>query len=471
MTRRTILVSSAPLLLVLGLVACEDSSSSAPPTTPDASPGFDAGGGGDGGDEPIASQCPEPTAAPVAHQANIVADETWGAGLHDVNFDIAIRQNATLTIEPCAVLRVVAHRGIQVGTGNAGDGGKLVAKGKAALPIVIQGQGAGRWASLQVNPLGLADLAYVTIKDAGDRASARGGAALHLVGDGTKPIQPLATVDHVVLEGAEKYGAVLEARAAFAAGSQALTVTGAGDMPLRVSAPSLGTIPTGKYTGNTVDAIRVFDDLIDADVTMHDRGVPYVAGGDGQFSEISVQGKDGTVPVLTIEPGVTVKFSKSDRNSGLFVERMSTDQPARGALRAIGTADRPIVFTSNEATPAAGDWLGVHFRSVLSPLDKLDYVRVEYAGGDTGTRGFSCGTAPSPDPVSNEAAIGIFGPPAGPFVTHTVVTKSAANGIERGWTGAPVDFLATNTFTDVAYCRQTFPRPTGGACPDPAPCD
>jgi hypothetical protein len=96
---------------------------------------------------------------------------------------------------------------------------------------------------------------------------------------------------------------------------------------------------------------------------------------------------------------------------------------------------------------------------------------VEYAGGDTGTRGFSCGTVPSADPPSNEAAIAIFGLPASAFVTNTTIVKSAANGIERAWTGGVVDFLPTNTFTDVAFCRQTYPRPAAGSCPDPAPCD
>src|SRR5262245_31354525 len=49
--------------------------------------------------------CPEP-GAPVAHSGNITTNQTWGAGLHDVTFDVGIRQNATLTLEPCAVVRV-----------------------------------------------------------------------------------------------------------------------------------------------------------------------------------------------------------------------------------------------------------------------------------------------------------------------------------------------------------------------------
>ncbi len=471
-TMKKVFALSVPCLtfLAFATTACEDSTSGPSiAATPDG--GFPGDSSNADGDVPVPSKCPEPTGAPVVHDKNVYADETWGAGLHDVIYDLALHKNATVTIEPCAVVRVAASHGITVGTGNAGDGGKIIAKGKADLPIVFQAKDAGtHWASVLVYPLGYVDLAYVTIKDAGDRAS-RGGAALHLVGDKTKPIQTLAMVDHVTLEGAVKYGAVLEGHGAFDPASQSVTVKGAGDMAIRAEANTIGTIPTGSYTGNGVDAIRLMgsNDLISADVTIHDRGVPYVVGGDGEFNEMSVSGKDGTEPILTIEAGVVLKFGKN--NSGLFVERASTTQPARGALRALGTADKPVVFTSAEATPAAGDWVGIHFRGVPSSKNKIDFARVEYAGGATGTLNFSCGTPMAPVPNKNEAAIAIFGPPASAFVTNTVILKSNTNAFERGWTGAPVEFLATNTFTDIKYCRQTFPRPATGACPDPAPCD
>lgn len=461
-------------LAILAAVACEDSTSTEPAapdggTIPNTSSGNDAGSSGDGA---VASKCPAPTGAPLAHTGTIAADETWGAGLHDVTFDIDVRKGATLTIAPCAVVRVVASRGFSIGTGNVGDGGRLVAKGQADMPIVIQGADGARWNHILVSSLGFADLAYVTIKDSGGPYS-RGGGALHLFGDQYKPIQELATVDHVTIEDSAKYGAILEGRGAFSPASQMLTVRGAGDMALRVNAPALGTVPAGSYTGNTNDGIRVSGsggyDIIDADVTIHDRGVPYVIGGDGQFNEMSVVGKDTAAPLLTIEPGVTLKFGKT--SSGLFIERASTTNAARGALRAIGTADKPIVFTSAEATPAAGDWTGIHFNGLPDPRDAIEYARVEYAGANTGTRGFSCGTPPSPDPISNEAAIAIFGQPTSAFIKNTTFVKSAANGIERAWVGTPVDFLPSNTFTEIAYCRQTYPRPAAGSCPVPAPCD
>ncbi len=470
---------AAPILVLLSfsaLAACEDSTSGETPT-PDAGPiDIDAGGGQDGGDPPVPSKCPAPTAPPVEHKTQINADETWGAGYHDVTFDISIR-NATVTIEPCAIVRVVPSRGIQVGFSGSTPG-KIIAKGTADLPIVFEAKEPGKkWGGILINPAATADLAYVTIKEGGDVASSRGGGALHLLGDQTKPIQYLATADHVTFENSPKYGVIVEAHAAFTAESRDLVIKGSGDAAMRIPLFSASTLPTGSYTGNTLDAIRLMgssniDYVTDGDVTLHDRGVPYVVGGDGAFPELSVNSTTvGTAPLLTIEAGVTLKFAKHD-SSGIFVERASTTNPARGALQILGTAQKPVVLTSNEAAPAAGDWVGIFMRGLPDPRNKIDFARIEYAGHDTGTSGFSCGTPASPNPGSNEAAIAIFGQPNSAFVTNTTILKSGANAIERAWTGTPVDFLPTNTFTDNTYCRQTFPRPASpGTCPDPAPCD
>lgn len=467
---------SLPLLalLAVGIAACEDPSSPSGPPAPDAGETFDGGGGGGGGDggpPPVVNTCPTPTDPPKEHGGNIEKDETWEAGYHDLTFDVSVR-NATLTIAPCAIVRTVGSRGIGIGFSTSTPG-KLVAKGQPDKPIFFEAKDVTKgWGGILVNPAGDADLAYVTIKNAGDVASSRGGGALHLLSDVTKPLARLATVDHVTIEGSPKYGVVLEAHAGFTDASRDLVVKGSGNLAMRVTSVALTTVPTGTYTGNATDAIRIWGDNVTEDTTIHDRGVPYVVGGDGQFNEISVQGATGSAPLLTVEAGVTLKFPKQgSNNSGLFVERASIPDAARGALRILGTSAKPVVLTSGEATPAPGDWVGIFMRGLPDPRNKIEYARIEYAGADTGTQGFSCGTPPSPFPASNEAAIAIFGQPGSAFVTNTTIVKSAANAIERAWTGTPVDFLATNTFIDNAYCRQTFPRPESAACLDPAPCD
>ncbi len=55
---------------------------------------------------------------------------------------------------------------------------------------------------------------------------------------------------------------------------------------------------------------------------------------------------------VTIEPGTTVRFRPSaDGAIGLLL--------IRGRIRAVGTKDLPITFTSDEVAPAAGDWQGI----------------------------------------------------------------------------------------------------------------
>ena len=71
---------------------------------------------------------------------------------------------------------------------------------------------------------------------------------------------------------------------------------------------------------------------------------------------------------LTIAPGVSVRFEAGTRLD------IST------TLHASGKAASPITFTSNAASPAAGDWSGLHFGSG-SDSSILSYVVVEYGTG------------------------------------------------------------------------------------------
>jgi len=82
---------------------------------------------------------------------------------------------------------------------------------------------------------------------------------------------------------------------------------------------------------------------------------------------------------LTIEPGVTVKF-----NSWKKLQ-------VNGELVARGTASKLITFTSNQATPAPGDWGNIEFTStaITTTMDAegnyvsgsvLQYCVVRYAG-------------------------------------------------------------------------------------------
>jgi hypothetical protein len=78
--------------------------------------------------------------------------------------------------------------------------------------------------------------------------------------------------------------------------------------------------------------------------------------------------------VLTIEPGVQVKFDCGTYpcNRRLIIN---------GTLDAQGTAGQAILFTSDAASPSPGDWGQIRLAS-SSTGNSLDYVTIEYGGYD-----------------------------------------------------------------------------------------
>lgn len=92
----------------------------------------------------------------------------------------------------------------------------------------------------------------------------------------------------------------------------------------------------GGTTENTILEGRISENrTLKAQYTYKLRGLVYVTNG----------------AILTIEPGTKIVGEKG-RNGGLVITRSCK-------IIADGTADKPIVFTSEDATPKRGDWAGL----------------------------------------------------------------------------------------------------------------
>jgi hypothetical protein len=78
---------------------------------------------------------------------------------------------------------------------------------------------------------------------------------------------------------------------------------------------------------------------------------------------------------LTIEPGCIVRF-EPDAAAGIICGW----SPGTGSLVAVGKPDSMIVFTSNAAMPAPGDWAGFGFHEGTFATARLSYCTIEYAG-------------------------------------------------------------------------------------------
>jgi hypothetical protein len=444
-----------------GLLHCESSSLNVDPGTPD-------GGTGSDPDAAPVIECTAPTGAGTKHDANIEADETWTVANspHIIDRSINIRSGAKLTIEPCAEVHLGKDASLGVAIVPTPGQGTLLAEGTATRPITFKRLGADPWGAVTVMKPGKATLRHVTLEGGGGDATYF-ESTLAVRGDSDLPVARDVVVDHVTIKGSKGYGAVLYQGGAFSADSTDLVVTGSGKQPIRIHENAIGSLPKGSYTGNAKDEIHLIGEGIrpyagiQESQTMKDVGVPYLVGEGHAADSLRIEENSITKApsTLTIEPGVTVKFTKG---AGFNINFFTGDNPAGGALVAVGTAAKPIVFTSAEATPQAGDWQGLSFGGVPLGTNKLEHVKIEYAGGECLCVLISCNNV-----TAHEASI-IFtrAPSAGFSITNSTIANSAGHGIHRAWqSNSQPSFAATNTFTNNAGCNETRPVPENGQCP------
>ncbi len=420
--------------------------------------------------------------------ADISADTTWSGDL-TVDCRVIVREGATLTVAEGTTLRL--------GAGTFDVYGSLAVEGTTAHPVSFVRAGTQPWGPLLFQSgygtrTRTLSLKHATLTGAGDPAavetSTTMGAALVQEATDT-PVY----VQDLTVDGASGVG--LAMRGAFAAGSSALTVKGSGSYAMFVTFQHLGTVPSGTYAANAKPAILTgtawrspFSEStrITTDATIKKLDVPYVVGTGAFDSSLVISTVQSgpptftTIPLVTIEAGVEVRFSKvkstTGRQTRLNIDSAPDNGPwkALGALKALGTAASPIVFTSNEPTPAPGDWATIALEQ-LDPRTSLDHVVIAYAGANAGALGACATGAPTTgggSPYDGDAALQQFmnvGAPSRSPITNSVIRDSAGGGIYRAFSGADVDFMATNTFSNIAWCKQTSVR-IGNACV-PATCN
>lgn len=460
------LAAASAGLVALALGACgDDSPGSGPLVGPDGGAALPDGAlVGEGGTLP--STCAPPTGEGTKHSARLGSDtETWTAedSPHVVDFSVTIGENQTLTIAPCAVVRLVAKQGLYVR-------GKLHAEGVAGSPVTIQGDGAEPWSTIEASATSQVRLVHTTVEGGG---FANGGrpeefGMIDVRGNQDDPTQGRLHADHLLAKGSASLGVWLREGGGFSAESRDVSVTGGAAVPVKTWARAAGTLPTGTYTGNATDEIVLEGagsrDAVVEDATLKNLGVPYRV----HAGQLNVgRGTHPAKTTLTIEAGVTLRFPKDGR---MLMAAERSDAPGKGVLRALGTAAAPVVFTSTSPEPSPGDWGGLQFEGAPDANTTIDHARIEYAGGSSGISSYDCPSPANPG-FTNQGAIVVYGgQPSGAFLTNSAIVASGGDGVVRGWTGDVIDFLPTNTFTSVAQCHQTYPKPREGSCPNPAPC-
>ena len=417
-----------------------------------------------------ATSCGPPNGTVVTHASNIGANETWAGGgvTHSVPGSISINGPATVTIQPCAIVSLAANATITV---NAGASLVAAGTGPGGSISFVRANSTQPWGILRgTSATSLIDLSWTTLQGGGAFGGQYGNPAIAAVGNGYF-VAPVATVrvNNVVLDSPQGGGVYFDAGGMFTADSTGLTVQGAPGYVLSMGMMSLGSVPAGSYASpsNALPMVNVVGTFnVTVDTTIHNYlPVRIQSGG---FTVAPAAGN--TTPVtLTVEPGARVLFPKASATTpGARVIFGTNGNPPNnlvGVLNAQGTAAQPIVFTSGEAAPAPGDWVGLWLDTAVG--SRLDHVVIEYAGAPSGISAANCKPAP---PDNAGLFVGDFSnqyvPPAN-LLTNSTIRFSAGYGIDAIWqttANNTPDLSATNTFTGNALCAQTF-NSVSGVCP------
>lgn len=392
---------------------------------------------------PGPAACEPPSGPGTEHRTTITADETWTAAASPHIVPTSLYVRATVTIEPCAVVRVA--EGSMVTVGDTITPGRIVALGSGGAIRIESASETQPFGGLTVLN-GQLDFDYVTVLRGGGS-----GAAIDVRGPDDGSVAPLLRLRHTeILDGAGS-GIRLQRGAGFTSDSIDLTITGSGTAmrpeeghPIDIDPPGIGTIPAGLYVGNRFDtiAVRTPWPRVIVDETFHDRGVPYRIA-----ESFSMYDPDGADLTLTIEPGVTMLFDRG-ASGGVGFQLGSTANGSTVRVVADGTADAPITFRSGADAPAPGDWAGFVWENGPPTGNVIRHATFAHAGGFTGTRGYSCGT-----PENVGGLVIISWAPAEAFVTSSAFRDTRGAGIVSGWRltagQIPVDLRADNVFENI----------------------
>lgn len=259
----------------------------------------------------------------------------------------------TFSIEPGTTVKFLAGAYLSIGYSNNVT---FTANGTAEKPIIFTSNSAvpapGSWDGLWFysNTLSNSSMSYCEVKYAGQ------GDHEAIYFD-TK-----MTMTNCKVKYAKKIGIRSTEGFVLFSGN---TIDENGTHAISINAKGVHTIGEGNLIscGSNYGIYITYSDISEP-VTWREQTVPY-------YLESSLTINNG----FTLMPGVVIKFNASGYiDFGYYYNT---------TFNAVGTLQKPIVFTTAASMPAPGAWQGLYFYSNLSLNSKMKFCIVEYAGKDS----------------------------------------------------------------------------------------
>ncbi|MEA2042681.1 MAG: right-handed parallel beta-helix repeat-containing protein [Bacteroidota bacterium] len=310
---------------------------------------------------------PGGTGNTITHEGTLEQDETWNAGDNHIVDGTLYLEGNVITIEPGTVIKFLDGAQINLGY-NSNASTALIAEGTEEAPITFTSANAtpvaGDWDGIFIyeGTAPTTTFQYCIFEYGGGYANY--SAMIYAQGNVT------FAMDYCTVRHSASQGILLEDDETSFSSFTHNTVSNITGYALSVQANGADGIGTGNsitVSGNK--GILVESSTLDkSSVSWKAQTAPFVIEG-----TVNIQSTAGTE--LTINPGATVCFL----DGAEFDIAYSSDK--YGTLIADGTSENPILFTSANGTPVAGDWDGIFMYNGTTSSTSFEYCTIEYGGG------------------------------------------------------------------------------------------
>lgn len=328
------------------------------------------------------------------HGGDVVEDALWRKLDEDYQIqddvDLGGPQDPVLEIEDGVVL--LFDRDTELTVGIEDDGALLVDAPVSGVTMTSSdpAPGEGDWDGLQIGRNGgivQTKIRGLTIAFAGGSDVADGGAIELRDENGCSTLEPLVDLDDVTILASSKAGLYAESRTQFSA--DGFTVSGnLGHCWEIIDTPGCASPEVRSFNDNDCQSGAFFGiwpfvqaaalnasstfpgpvllegNAVSASMTVPALPVPY------RVEEL-VRVNGAAAPVLTLSTGARMEFGP--------IAGLEVGNGAAGAL----VLQPGVVLTSDQAVPAAGDWLGVRFAGSCRAATNLNGATISFAGGNT----------------------------------------------------------------------------------------
>ena len=348
----------------------------------------------------------------VEHSGNITSDEIWIEATHLITSDVYV-ENATLTIEPGAVIQFSSGRGLYFGYGGSTSGATLIANGTSDKPITFTSaastKSAGDWDYIGffVGSSNASSIQHCVVEYGGGANQSTGAVDVN---------ETILSMENSTVRYSASYGISLDNTGSFKSFS-GNTLEENDSYPISIHANYTHTIGSGNTLNTTRGILVRGGDMVQEDARWSKQTCPYVITNDVFVGSV-------TAAKLTLEPGVQVNMGN---NQSIYVGYGGDF----GTLIAEGTESERIVISSSSpaGSRSPGDWDYIFFSEGAGSSSSFSYCDIEYGGGANQSRGM----------------IHVDG--SSVSITHSNISNSQYIGVSLA-NDASFDTFNNNTFED-----------------------